>query len=265
MAKMSFKNCKWCDDVFEYESWNNTRCFCSKSCSSKHTASSNKLSFNDFITKANIIHDNKFDYSKVELNNRTLKKVIIICPIHGKYEQIPSQHLSGKGCLLCGKDSCRKTNKQFITEAKSIHGNKYCYSESNYINCGTKIKIICNVHGSFWQIAQQHTSKHHKNGCPGCSMVYSISKGEVEWLDFLNIPERQKIITIDSNTYIVDGYDPDTNTIYEYLGDYWHGNPTVFEQHKYNYRVGDTFSKLYENTIARIHKLEKQGYNVIYI
>jgi G:T-mismatch repair DNA endonuclease (very short patch repair protein) len=54
----------------------------------------------EFIEKANKIHNNFYDYSKV---NYTLSKdkVEIICPIHGSFFQNPNNHLEGKGCSSC--------------------------------------------------------------------------------------------------------------------------------------------------------------------
>ena len=40
----------------------------------------------------------------------------------------------------------------FVSRCKKVHSNKYDYSESEYINKETKLKIICKIHGSFWQI-----------------------------------------------------------------------------------------------------------------
>lgn len=54
----------------------------------------------DFINLANNVHNNKYDYSKVEyVNCKTPVK--IICPIHGEFLQIPDSHIQGKGCIQC--------------------------------------------------------------------------------------------------------------------------------------------------------------------
>ena len=45
-----------------------------------------------FIEKAKKIHGNKYNYSKVKYN-KCEKKVIIICKIHGEFEQTPSLHM----------------------------------------------------------------------------------------------------------------------------------------------------------------------------
>lgn len=45
-----------------------------------------------FIQKANIVHKDQYDYSKVEyVNSKT--KVGITCPTHGLFYQTPADHL----------------------------------------------------------------------------------------------------------------------------------------------------------------------------
>lgn len=56
----------------------------------------------DFITRANEVHKDKFDYSKVDYKNR-LEKVIIICKTHGEFLQPPAAHIGGSGCLKCAR------------------------------------------------------------------------------------------------------------------------------------------------------------------
>ena len=54
----------------------------------------------EFIEKAQKIHGNTYDYSKVNyFNNHT--KVEIVCPIHGSFWQTPGHHKSGEGCPKC--------------------------------------------------------------------------------------------------------------------------------------------------------------------
>ena len=66
---------------------------------------------NNFIERAKEIHGNKYDYSKTkyELSN---KKVTIICPIHGDFQQTPTAHLKGCGCFKCGRDLTGKKKKK---------------------------------------------------------------------------------------------------------------------------------------------------------
>ena len=59
--------------------------------------------------------------------------------------------------------------KDFIENAKKIHGDKYDYSKAVvYLNAETKICIICPKHGEFWQTQDTHLKK--KRGCPQCGL-----------------------------------------------------------------------------------------------
>lgn len=62
-----------------------------------------------------------------------------------------------------------------------------------------------------------------------------------------------------------DGYDPKTNTIYEFLGDYWHGNPEVFNLNEINPSCYKTFKQLNEETFKRFDEIRSLGYKIIYI
>ena len=125
--------------------------------------SCNKITSDDFIQKATLIHNGKYDYSKVDY--KTAKtKVCIICPEHGEFRQAPDKHLSGCGCQKCGGTK-KLSIDEFIRKANKIHNNKYDYSKVKYINNQTKVCIICPKHGEFWQAPGSHLSG---KGCPHC-------------------------------------------------------------------------------------------------
>lgn len=58
------------------------------------------------------------------------------------------------------------TTSNFIKKAKSVHGEKYDYSKSDFIGSAYKISIVCSKHGIFIQGAAQHL---FGNGCPKCA------------------------------------------------------------------------------------------------
>lgn len=130
------------------------------------------LTTEDFIKKASIVHNNYYDYSKV-IYVRSDQKVIIICPEHGEFEQIPSSHLRGYNCPKCSKHHI-PTTEEWIEEARKVHGNKYDYSKSDYIGSSNLITIICPIHGEFQQIANNHL---RGNGCLKCKNEY-MSKSQ---------------------------------------------------------------------------------------
>lgn len=58
---------------------------------------------------------------------------------------------------------------EFISRAKTIHGEKYCYDKVNYKDKNTKVEIICPIHGSFWQKPVLHLQPAFQCGCPKCA------------------------------------------------------------------------------------------------
>jgi len=120
-----------------------------------------------FIEKSKLIHGERYDYSLVDIKN-SIKKVKIICKIHGVFEQSPVKHYSGAGCQLCG-GSLRLNKFEFIDKANKIHNNIYDYSLTDYKNNKTKVEIICNIHGSFFIIPSNHLKGV---GCSICSGKY---------------------------------------------------------------------------------------------
>ena len=116
-----------------------------------------------FIEKAKTIHGDKYDYSLVDYKLNKIK-IKIICPIHGEFEQKPSNHLFGNGCLMCSNDDRKNTN--YIDKCKIKFSNKYDYSLVNYKNNRLKVNIICPTHGNFEQTLKDHLNG---DGCPYCS------------------------------------------------------------------------------------------------
>jgi hypothetical protein len=228
-------------------------------CGIKKQARSTITLIEQFIATAIEIHNNKYNYSKtIYTNSRT--KTIIICPEHGPFLQTPSDHIYKKhGCSKCN-GGIKLELKDYIKKAKIIHGNIYDYSKVKYINCHTKIEIICPIHGSFQQDPHSHLSGHR---CKKCTT--NISKASQTWLDNLNISPllREKTIKVINRRFIVDGFDPSTNTIYEYNGSFWHGDPQSYDPKDINKVTGKTFGQLYQKTINRQKALENAGYKVV--
>lgn len=63
-----------------------------------------------FINKSNIIHFFKYDYSSVIFINQQTK-VVIICPIHNEFQQVPMSHIKGVGCPMCAVNQRQTTMK----------------------------------------------------------------------------------------------------------------------------------------------------------
>jgi len=76
---------------------------------------STRQQLENFIQKANQVHCCYFDYSQViYVNNKT--KVCIVCPVHGKFYQTPSNHLNGCSCPNCHSSKGELQIKRWLLE-----------------------------------------------------------------------------------------------------------------------------------------------------
>lgn len=229
-------------------------------CGFKKSSDFNRKGNDRFIEQANKIHNNYYNYDKV-IYNSNKDDIIIRCPKHGDFKQSPQSHLKGHGCIKCSPKKENKPNDIFIAQSSKIHNNKYRYIDE-YKGAHVKIDILCPKHGTFSQTPNSHLKNR---GCPDCQFNNS-SKLEREWLDTIGVDKkyRNTFIRIDGKLYKFDAYVPDTNTIYEFYGDFWHGNPDRFKEGENN-KSKISFSDLYDKTIKREDFLKQKGYNLITI
>ena len=243
-----------------------------KSCPRCLRRSNVKLTTEEFIKISKEAHGNKYDYSLVVYTNKYGKVKIKCHNCDEIFEQIAECHYNGRGCMKCYGNP-RKTKEEFIAKAKKLYpNNEYDYSRVEYSSNRAKIKIGCNKCGNvYMQVAKDH----FRFGCPACANRLKISKPETEWLDQLSISNENRQFIIKTNEvkkngvrkqrFVVDGFDPETNTVYEFLGDFWHGNLEKFSPEKMNSKAKLTFKQLNEKTFNKIDTLKKLGYNVVYI
>lgn len=143
-----------------------------------------------FIASANIVHSNKYNYSKtIYIKNKS--KVIIICPSHGEFEQLPNSHLMGQGCPECGKlkraESRKLKHEDVIAKCVKTHGNKYDYSKIRYEKVTDKVDIICKKHGLFSQSLINH---YGGQGCPKCGKESASQKQKLSSLEFVTMARK---------------------------------------------------------------------------
>jgi hypothetical protein len=113
---------------------------------------------------------------------------------------------------------------------------------------------------------EQTTLERH--GVPNMfNKGFNISKSETKFLDEIESQYKIKLKRQQrfDNVGRVDGFDPAGNAIYEFLGDYWHGNPFMFKKEDLNLKSKKTFGELLEGTFSRFQQLKDQGYQIYYI
>lgn len=172
-TKMKFR-CNICGHEFENSPRNiiNRHQGCKK-CSDKANAIRRTKSIKQFVEEARAEHGDKYDYSLVNYQG-AFKKIQIICPKHGIFEQIPDSHIRGCGCPKCKFDWHVVTEEEFLNRVKEKFGDKFDLSKMNYIDYTTPITIICPIHGEFEMTPQALVNCD--NGCPECGKMVQVMK-----------------------------------------------------------------------------------------
>lgn len=136
----------------------------------------------NFYKRANEIHNNKYNYEKVNyIDSHT--KVIIICDKGHEFEQQPTSHLAGQGCKYCNQIALNEgnpltnvklpritikwTKDKFIEKGKEIHGDEYDYSMVNFISKKKPVTLKCSRNHTFEQIPELHLKG---NNCRQCAV-----------------------------------------------------------------------------------------------
>lgn len=232
-------------------------------CGDERASEKRRMTQEAFLFAAHNVHGSRYDYSEA-IYNASNAKILIICqtPGHGSFRQTPNKHLAGQGCIKCGFESTkikqRTTTEAFLVKCRNVHGDRYDYSEAVYEGVRKKVHIVCRKlkHGTFMQEPGAHLQGQ---GCPKCRG--RISAVGTAWLDSLGVPVRE--YRLPGTRTIVDGFNPATNTVYQFHGDYYHGNPARFEPANINPSMKITFGELYQQTSDSDVRIEEAGYILV--
>ena len=254
---------EWCTVVISRTKKRPTGC---PACSGQVVTDKNRLS----IIKPDLLLE--WDYSKNTILPRkvsfsTTRAVWWICKdCEYGWEAQVSNRSNDSGCPSCSNRVVTKDNNlvaMFLEISKEWDQVKNKGLKPNKVVSGSHKKAWwrCKTCGNSWKCCiKDRTNKG--SSCPKCSGG-AVSKVSQKWLDNLDIKIREYYIK--SLGFRVDGFDPKTHTVYEFLGDYWHGNPEKYSAEEINPTNKKSFGKLYQETQDRVKLLEKAGYNVVYI
>lgn len=177
------------------------------------------------------------------------------------WNQTPNVLRKQKTCPLCA-NKARKNQPHKLTHAdflERLHKvNPNWLAISDYLRGSKPVTVQCKCCGfEVTRRAENLLSAHRR--CPRCML--SVNKGRgysnisLRWLRYL---ERKNRITlqhaehlgeykIPGTRYSVDGYHPRSKTVFEFLGNHWHG--------------GDKRA----STMKRLRAIKNLGFQVVYI
>lgn len=186
-----------------------------------------------FLSKVREKWGDRWDLSKIDYNG-TYVPVILGCPEHGEFTQIPNSLLNGRnGCPQCNGKGITLEDK--MGKMVEVWGDRWDYSNTKYLPNDTKIDITCRQHGPFKQLLHDHIRGFV--GCPSCQSVQT-SKSELEVVEFvksLGFDDTIQRATglLPSTRQELDVYVPSKKIAFEYNGCYYHSDK--FRAQGYHY------------------------------
>ena len=163
--------CSVCGAVFSQQVKTHLRGSGCVICARKLDGLSKRLSTDEFISKAKIVHGNdKYEYAETKYSS-SQEKVTVVCKEHGEFLIRANQHLHGKGCGLCGRakaaENSKYTQEEFLKKCNTVHNNKFNYSKTIYTGVQDNVIVICPKCGEFKTNAGTHMHGHISCRCHG--------------------------------------------------------------------------------------------------
>lgn len=236
-------------------------------CGLEKTASKKRKNrFQNLVYEMTNVHEGMYDYSLITIDNYLGMnyKIPVICKKHGIFYVKPRKHIDSKsGCRCCANESFYIDD--FMDRAKKIHiFYDYDYTDTVYRGMDSNLSIVCKKHGPFNIRARYFL--HKGKGCKKCRLSdNNKSIKEIEWLNSIGIATkfRNILFNFSGKYYNVDGIDLDKKIVYEFYGDFFHGNPDVYNQNDINPLLKETYGSLYDKTINREKWIENSGYTIV--
>jgi len=239
-----------------------TKGFSCQKCRYEKTSQSKRKPFKEYLSILQEIHP-EYDYSlndPDELVTKNTSKIKVICPEHGLFEPLLSNHIDLKTkCPQCAIESNANKRRYSYDDIKErfykqhhLKGYKLDdeYNKSHYKDMNSKIRIICNKGHIFYSTA--HHLLIDKNACNICWHNNKTSQGEREVEYFINnelniysYKDTGNIITKDKTlskkSQHIDIVMPDYNIGIEYHGLWSHSSNDLNEIKDRRFRYKDFY------------------------
>lgn len=180
-----------------------------------------------------------------------------------------------KGCPFCAKKKmcicgCDSLGEKYPELTKEFNKEKNIISPYKiFPNNRKKVWWKCKKCNHDWKMRPSNRVSGNQ-GCIKCTKA-GYSKMSLEWLKTMKIVNNINIQHIFNGKeykigkYKMDGFCKETNTTFEFNGDFWHGNPKKYNQEDMNIVCKKSFEDLYKNTLKKKELVKTKGYNYIEI
>jgi len=171
---------------------------------------------------------------------------------------------------LCSNESCISCyNHSFASHGKAIYlTDKTINPRHIFKQCNDKFSFTCENGHTFPSALCKVTSPTEPRWCPKCSKGRQYSLVSIQWLEYIGdlqhyLSSLHGEYRIPKTNYKADGYCEKTNTIYEFHGDKWHGNPKLYKPEDICPMNKLTYGELYEKTLKKKEYILSCGYKYV--
>lgn len=166
------------------------------------------------------------------------------------------------GCPECARKIANESKRKNLQETITSNTDGALWLLEQQRDDRYRIHVGCSKCGNTFQKQQSHLREWKHKGCPRCAVNKSSSYSAIaiNWIESLAslrksfiqhaLNKGEHLIKINNKRYYVDGYEKETNTVFEFLGDNWHIE-----------NDGGVMKKDYE----RFRQLSMNGYNVVFV
>lgn len=178
-------------------------------------------------------------------------------------------YCSQPASMLCSDENCESCSSKSLA-------NSFLATQWDYEKNSVKPRdVFRNTHDKYWfkcecgKSRQVQPSKATIVSCESCNET-GYSKVCIRWLEdimkeqgiYIQHAKNDGEFQIPNTKYWADGYCKETNTIYEFHGTEFHGDPEVCKPEDFNF-YGRNYGELYANTMKKEQTIRDLGYNLI--
>jgi hypothetical protein len=167
-------------------------------------------------------------------------------------------------CKICSERDPKTAEENFRKSIEKLGGIVI----GEYVGFNIPVECRC---------SQNHPCQPRPGGirqmrgmCQRCSQK-GYSKAQIEWLTHvandsnIHLQHAENSSEFKIGPYKVDGYCEETRTVYEFHGDFWHGNPKFHDPEEIHPVGKKSFGQLFKNTLHKEMFLKRAGYSYVCI
>ena len=222
----------------------------------------------EYIARLQAAHGNTLQVLEPYVNTGT--KIRHVCSKGHVFSSVPRDVLRNHGCGVCNAKNVKFTHDEYL--GKLMEAGSPIEPLEDYKGNGILIKHRCTC-GNEWPVTPNNVLVKgvHCGLCNGRThskialrWLETESKRQGVFIQHAGNGKEKYLRLLDGRKVAVDGFAKSINTVFEFYGDYYHGNPRVFKSHEQCHPYSTaTAGELYQKTMKRECALVKLGYEVV--